>query len=229
VLSDGSLLVVFVQIPASTATGLGPFAMYATRSRNHGRSWSRPVLITTGTYTDVVDPKTRTVYEPHCCVYSLAAGPRRTAHLAWTTNSSTTAGAVHVVSTFDGGRSWPASVVLDRPAQALEATVAATRRTLAVTWYDFSGDQPAGQVRPTTLWLARSGDGGATWTIERLAGPFDIASAPPVGAGYLGDFQSLVPVRGGFQAAFTVARPLAVVGSSDIFRAFIPDLPPPSP
>ena len=73
--------------------------------------------------------------------------------------------------------------------------------------------------------MARSGDRGATWRIDRLAGPFDLSTAEPVGGSYLGDFQSLVATKGGFEAAFTLAGPFARTGATDIFRAAIPNLP----
>src|SRR3989442_859066 len=87
VLSDGSLLVVFAQIAPSTLTsGTGPFALYATRSSDQGKVWSAPVMIRTGSYSDVVDPTTGIDYVPYCCSFSLAAGPNGSAHVAWTTN-----------------------------------------------------------------------------------------------------------------------------------------------
>jgi hypothetical protein len=225
VLSNGDLLVVFSQIPADTAeSGSGPFTLFATRSSDRGTTWSQPVEVASGSYSDVVDPATGTVYEPHCCPFSLAAGPEGSAHLAWVTNEGVGAGRIHVASSADGGRSW-STTALDRPAQAFHPAVAATPRTLAVMWYDFGGAQPADQARPTTLWMARSPDGGSTWITEELAGPFDLTSATPVGQGYLGDHQSLVAVPDGFEAAFTLAEPLAHHGPSDVFAAAIPDLP----
>ena len=224
-LDDGTLLIVYAEIPASTIdAGDGPFALYATRSADHGKTWSQPVRVRSDSYANVVDPETHTLYEFACCVFSLSAGPGRSAYLAWNTNPSLQEGHVKVISTSDGGRSWTTTADLARPAQAFEATVAATPRTIALTFYDFSGAQPPDQDRPTTLWLARSGDGGVTWRIRRLAGPFDLASeTPPGDAAYLGDFQSLVPVDGGFEAAFTLAKPLARNGPSDVFAAFIPE------
>ncbi len=55
-----------------------------------------------------------------------------------------------------------------------------------------------------------------------LAGPFDMRTAAPVGAGYLGDFQSLVPAGNGFEAAFTLAEPQAKHGPTDIFAKAVP-------
>lgn len=227
VLSDGSLLVVFSQIPADTLeSGSGPFTLLSTRSSDGGSTWSAPVQLARGSYADVVDPRTRTVYEPKCCVFSLAAGPGGSAHVSWTTNDGAGAGTVHVATSPDGGRTWAATATLPRSGQAFEPAVAATSRTLAVMWYGFDGAQPADQARPTTLWLARSADGGRTWTIDELAGPFDISTAPPASGGaYLGDYQSLVAVPGGFEAAFTLAKPLAHDGPTDVFAAAIGDLP----
>jgi hypothetical protein len=223
VLDDGSLLDVFGEGSANIlVTGKGAFTLYATHSTDHGATWSRPVPAGSSSFADLVDPKTGKIYQP-CCAFSLAGGPNHAAELAWTTTSNGTSGDVHIASSFDGGRSWAASADLHRSAQAFQSTVATTGATIAVTWYDFTGAQPLDQVRPTTLWLARSGDRGTTWTIEPLAGPFDLSTAVRlVGSGFLGDYQSLAPVGRGLEAAFTVARPSALKGPSDIFAAAIP-------
>ena len=227
VLGDGAVLAIFAELTPETFTsGEGPFTLYSSRSTDGGDTWSAPVEVSSGTYSNVVDPQTGEVYQAYCCLPSLAAGPGDSAHVVWNTNSSSDQGAIHLASTADGGRSWTVAPPLERSAQTFVPTVAATPRTIAVTWYDFAGEQPAGQARPTTLWVARSKDAGASWTLDRLAGPFDIATATPPGqANYLGDTQGLVAVSGGFEAAFTAATPVAVNGPTDIFRAFIADLP----
>lgn len=219
---DGSLLDVYTEIPTDTFSTPGPFTLYATRSRDHARSWSRPVTIATGNFADLVDPHTHAVYAPYCCVSSLAAGPNDSAHLTWVTETGPTSADVHLASSADGGRSWSELATLQRPAQAFQSTVAAGHGTIALTFYDFSGEQPADQGRPTTLWLARSADDGASWAIEPLAGPFDLRSAGTVGVGALGDYQALVPTSDGFEAAFTLARPYAQHGPTDVFAAAIP-------
>jgi hypothetical protein len=223
VLGDGSLLDVFAETPSNIFfTRTGPFALYATRSNDRGATWTVPVRAGAGTFADIVDPARGTTYDRPCCVFSLAAGSGASASIAWTTRSTTTAGDVHIAYSTDGGRTWPVATDLQRPGQPFQSAVAITGHSEAVAWYDFSGAQPANQSRPTTLWVARSDDGGANWSVSRLAGPFDMSTAAPSGGNYLGDFQSLVPNGSGFEAAFTLARPFASNGATDIFATSVP-------
>ncbi len=224
-LSDGSLLAVFGEIPLTVfLTGSGVLTMYATRSTDGGRTWSPAVKVARDLLSNIVDPDHQsTVYEVHCCVFSLAAGPDRSAHLSWSTTHGVNAGDVWVTSTSNAGRTWSAPSDIHRSAQVFQPTLAVSAKAgLALTWYDFTGHTPGANQLLTRLWVARSFDGGTTWTIRRLAGPFDMRTAAPVGAGYLGDFQSLVPVSDGFEAAFTLAEPQAQHGPTDIFAEAVP-------
>jgi len=214
---DGSLLAVFAQTPASTAeTGNGPMILYAARSADHGVTWSPPVRVGSGNFANITDPVTGTAYEPHCCTFSLAAGRQHTAALTWTTQLADGTSAVNIASSSDGGGSW-STLDLPRAKPAFEPTVAINGKRIAATWYDFTGQPGLGQTRSTTLWAASSTGNGGVWKIEALAGPFDLKTAGLFSAGYLGDYQSLVPWRHGFEATFTLAKPFADNGPTDIF------------
>ena len=218
-LADGTLVTAFFEIPVDVlTTGHGPFTIYAIRSRDQGATWSAPVLVASGRFADLVDPKhPAAVLYSHCCLFSIAAGPGDTADVAWTTISAVASADVHVASTSDGGKTWSTAADLHRSAQAFQATVAAdTDGTTAVTWYDFTADN-GGPSLLTTVWAAVSRDAGASWPVTRVAGPFDDRTA---GAS-LGDFQSLVAVNQGFEAAFTLAKPQAQFGPTDIFAVAV--------
>jgi hypothetical protein len=224
-LSDGSLLDVFGEISlANEVRGTGTMTLYSTRSGNAGKAWSTPLRLGSFVFGDVADPARSKSIEAHCCAFSLTSGPGRAARLVWTDPSSTSHGDVWTAASNDSGATWSAPSDLHRPGPAFEASVAeAADGSLAITWYEISPNaQPTGQL-PTTLELARSCDGGRSWSIHPLAGPFDVRTAVgPIGNGPLGDYQSLVPVGGGFEAVFTLGRPQAHYGSTDIFAAAVP-------
>jgi uncharacterized repeat protein (TIGR01451 family) len=74
-----------------------------------------------------------------------------------------------------------------------------------------------GARRTTHYWLRHSHDGGATWEEQKIAGTFDRTTAPPTDptpgtgspAGWLGDYQGIAPIDGGFATSFVLARPNA--------------------
>ena len=68
----------------------------------------------------------------------------------------------------------------------------------------------------TDVWFASSRDRGATWRQEHLAWPFDLRTAPN---NRLGEYQGLAGLRHGFAAVFTMSRPAAEDGPSDVFVA----------
>jgi hypothetical protein len=214
---DGGLLAVFAETPASTAeTGNGPMALYATRSSDHGVTWSAPVMIGSGNFANITDPVTGTVYEPHCCTFSLAAGRKHKAALTWTTQLAGGMSEVNIASSSDAGASW-SIVDIPRAKPAFVPSVAITEQGIAATWYDFTGPSAAGQSRSTTLWAASSAGNSGVFEIKPLAGPFDLKTAALFGAGYLGDYQSLVAVGDRFEATFTIGMPVARNGPTDIF------------
>jgi hypothetical protein len=211
---DGSLIAAYAETPASTAeSGNGPIVLYATRSSDHGVTWSTPTRVGSGNFANISDPVTGTVYEPHCCTFSLATGNKHTAELTWTTQLPDGTSRVSIASSADGGGSW-STVDLPRNKPAFEPSVAINGGRIAATWYDFTGQQIPGS---TTLWAASSPLKGGAWDIKALAGPFDLKAAGLFGAGNLGDYQSLVAWRHGFEATFTLATPFAGHGPTDIF------------
>lgn len=224
-LSDGSLLAVFDDLSFSDeASGKFAGTLFATRSVDSGAHWSTPARIGAQPQSGVVDPINKTLYQKFS-VFSVAAGPNQTAMVAWTTTSGVTSGDIHIAVTADAGQTWAPLADLHRPAQTFQATVAVAKGgAIAATWYAFDGPQPPGMSRPTELWAARSDDEGATWSVRPLAGPFDLAAAAGsnFAGNYLGDYQALVASGGSFEAAFTIAKPLAANGPTDIFATYLP-------
>src|SRR5947208_14309719 len=74
---------------------------------------------------------------------------------------------------------------------------------------------------------SRSSDGGRTWHETRIGGPFDLRTAPFIPPGlnlpgyFLGEYQGLTAIPGGFLAVFPQASPQARQGMTDGFSARI--------
>ncbi len=225
VLSNGALLDVFGEARAQPITA--PQQTFATRSTDHGRTWSRPVHITTVGQNPILDPDSGKPQYDHCCLFGFAAGPNGRAYLAYTDVTGARSGRVLVSSSTNGGKSWRRPRTLARLyAQTLLPAVAvADDGTVGITWYDFRNDKPGDNALTTDYWFAYSRDGGQRWHERHLAGPFDLRTSRRTGRP-VGVYQGLAGLRHGFAATFIQANPRARYGSEDVFFARIT---PPAP
>jgi hypothetical protein len=219
-LSDGTLLDVFGEPRAQPVTA--PQQTFATRSTDHGRTWSHPVRITTVGQNPILDPDTGKAQYDFCCLFGVAVAPNDHAYLAYTRVGGRKSGRVLVVSSTNGGKSWrrPRTVV-GLHAQTLEPAIAVAHDgTVGLTWYDFRNDKPHDKALTTDYWFAYSRDGGKHWHQHHLAGPFDLRTSRRTGRP-VGVYQGLAGLRHGFAATFIQAKPQAKRGSEDVFFARI--------
>jgi len=100
--------------------------------------------------------------------------------------------------------------------------------TVGVRFYHLRRDRLGDAALTTDSWFRHSHDRGRHWREARLGRSFDLRTAPLVGNEgpfprglFLGDYQALVGLRGGFAPVFACARPAARRGPSDIFFARI--------
>jgi hypothetical protein len=100
------------------------------------------------------------------------------------------------------------------PAAAFNATVEVSEDgTVGVLYYDFRSNTAAPGL-PTDAFLAHSHNGGATWSEQHLAGPFDMENAPFARGYFLGDYQGLTAIGTDFLAFFSVST--AADNSADV-------------
>ncbi len=94
---------------------------------------------------------------------------------------------------------------------------------IGVRYYDFRDDASDPTTLLTDLWLARSADAGLTWTETRLAGPFDLTTAPLTEGGYfLGDYEALTATASRFVTLFSTTSatsPPDLANRTDIYTA----------
>ncbi|MGI9024917.1 MAG: hypothetical protein ACR2GP_04955 [Burkholderiaceae bacterium] len=90
---------------------------------------------------------------------------------------------------------------------------------IGVMYYDFRDDTADASTLLTDLWLARSADAGATWTEARLAGPFDLTTAPLTEGGYfLGEYQALAATASRFVTLFATTN-ADLANRTDVYTA----------
>ena len=114
----------------------------------------------------------------------------------------------------DAGQTWSAPVKVNgTPSaaftdQAWEPAVHVNSSgVVAVSYYDFRNDVSGDGRLTTDHWIAHSHDGGATWSEDHLAGPFDLHQAPYARGYFVGDYQGLDSQGTVFRPFFTLANP----------------------
>lgn len=107
----------------------------------------------------------------------------------------------------DGGRTWrrPVRINRDRSTQAFTASIEVDADgNLGVTYYDFRNENPATPVLETDAWFARSSDGGASWSEERITpASFDMRAAPDARGYFVGDYEGLAASGMAFKPFFS--------------------------
>lgn len=219
VLPDGTLLSTFLVFA-------DPVRIMAMRSTDKGRTWSRPVKIGTASQQHPYDPDDKALEVRDEPAPTPAVGPDGTAYVAYYSVAGPRSSPIMLSRSKDGGRTWssPKAIIRGRTQHFNPSLVALHDGTLGLTFYDFRRDKPKDGRLTTDYWFAQSRDRGASWNQVHLGGPFDALTAavavnPQATGRFLGEYQGLAPLGRGFASAFTMSKPAARKGPSDIFFA----------
>jgi hypothetical protein len=198
--------------------------MRVVRSTDQGATWGAPITIATIAPRGAADPTTNLAIRDGAGLPSVAVAPG-TGHVYVVWQDSVFSGgqldAIALSRSTDGGLTWSVPVRVNNnsgAAQAFTPNVAVNANgVVAVTYFDLRSDN----AEPTTLgadyWIARSADGGATWTEARVSGPFDLAQAP-VARGYsIGDYMSLAAAGNEFVALWVQTTGAGAGNRNDVF------------
>lgn len=112
------------------------------------------------------------------------------------------------------GDSWAEVATIPLPSDALIPNLAFTSDGTIGVLYDVATDQG----KTTDAYLSYSHDGGITWNVLHLGGPFDLSSIPN---GSICTYEELHAMPRGFGAVFALGAPTATEGATDIFFARI--------
>jgi hypothetical protein len=210
---------VFGRADFSSGEPLG--SIQVARSLDEGRTWLPPVQAGSKPVFDLHDPDFGDSL-PSPGFPSAAVSPDGTVYVAFEDSRTPSSGAIGVLRSQDGGRTWSSSMLPGVTAFAFEPAIAVdSRGTVGVTWYDLRNDRLGDAALTADVWFAHSDDGGSSWRQIHVAGPTDLRTAPLPAHNYVGEYQGLAPLRRGFAAAFTLAAPQAKDGPTDIFFARI--------
>src|SRR5262249_1225630 len=93
-----------------------------------------------------------------------AAGPDGSVYIAFNDSTSPASGAIGILRSRDGGRTWSSSRLPGVSAFAFEPAIAVdSHGTVGGTWYDMRNDRAGDDAVTADVWFAHSGDHGATW------------------------------------------------------------------
>lgn len=186
VLPNGTLVNLFVQLDGPEDASVTA-TIRAMRSTDRGDTWSAPVNVSPLQALGARDPTTGTRIRDGSIVAQMAAGPDGALHVVWQDARFTGArDAIAYSRSTDGGLTWGAPVRVNARADATAFTPQVHVRadgTVGVTYFDLRSDTADAATLWAEHWLARSTD-GATWSEVRVAGPFDLATAPLSGTQY---------------------------------------------
>lgn len=223
VLSDGTLINVFIQIPVDVAP-IGPTGVWAMRSQDQGDSWSTPIFVADIPETVLTDPDNgRGLGRGGSSVTpSVAVGGNKEVYVVWHLIESTSSSRILFAKSLDGGATWsaPAALAVEGTQAFLPTVAVSPSGAVGVTYFDFRDNVSGDQQLTTDLWFRHSQDDGATWSETHVAGPFDIRPAPSPGGFPLGDYFGLQPIgRDGFGAVFVQTISPQTQGVTDVFFA----------
>jgi hypothetical protein len=230
VLPDGTLLNLFFLDNGSFALPEGsptvPWDVMAQRSTDGGQTWGDAVRVATAQPWPPSDPDSGDEVRAIPLI-SLDVGADGTVYVAWNEKSGRDVyddGYVRVARSTDGGASWsePMTVAHVHGQTFLPSLAVAGDGTVGVLWDDTRNDVRGDNQLTADVWVARSGDRGASWREDHVAGPFDLRTGPRSGSAgiggiFLGDYQAMVGLPEGFGAIFAAPRPVAATGPSDGF------------
>jgi BNR/Asp-box repeat protein len=131
-------------------------SMYVSKSTDFGQNWNT-VLVETlqrGTDKDILAVRGRDVYLAYNAVQKIYASVSHDGGATWTTN--------HVVSNTNSKLGWSLA----------GGGGVDSRGTVYFAWEGYT--QNGGAKGPVNIFVSRSSDGGATWTVSRV----DVSQAP---------------------------------------------------
>ena len=214
--------------PDGLAAVGGAVTFLALTSRDGGRSWSGLSRIATTHNLALTDFERGTDIRASAPLFSADADRRGRAYVAWRDARSSHSSPI-LLSTSSDGRRWSGPTLVSPGANRglIPDLAVAHDGTVAVRFYDLRDDRPGDTALTANSWLRYSFDRGRHWGEKRLGGSFDLRNAPlvngrPLATGlFIGDYEGLVAVPGGFATVFARAQPTAGSGATDLFFARI--------
>jgi hypothetical protein len=222
VMPDGDLVDAFTQFSNDNKGGRQGGLIRVMRSEDAGDSWSGQitverlgaigVTVPDSTFDDDADPDPVRTSDFNAEVASDERANTDNVYAVWQDArfNGFQRDQIAFSKSTDGGETWSAPVRINGEPSTQAFTPAIRvddQGNIGVTYYDFRNDNPATYAVETDLWFLRSGDGGQTWSEERVTpASFDMRIAPFAGGYFLGDYQGLTAYSDRFVAYSTLTN-----------------------
>ena len=222
-LPDGTLIDFFSRF--NTVGNATAVSLNVIRSLDKGLTWSTPIGVAAAQAIGVRDPEAGTPVRDAANLGAIAAGAHGELVVVWQDArfGGGTRDGIAFSRSQDGGLTWstPARINRDATVQAFTPSVAIRADgIIAVTYYDFRSNTSDAATLPTDYWITRSTD-GETWRESRVAGPFDLATAPNAQGLFLGDYQSLVAIGSVFVPFYVATNDRNIGNRTDVFASLV--------
>jgi hypothetical protein len=224
VLADGTLVTFFTQFDDGGA-GHATATLGVVRSSDKGVTWSGRIVVSPVQSVGTRDPQNGTFVRDGTNLGAIAAGPHNDVVVVWQDArfSGGVRDGIALSRSTDGGLTWstPARINRDPSVPAFEPAVAVrSDGTIGVTYYDFRSNTADPATLPTDYWIVRSSD-GVSWRESRVAGPFDLATAPISDGLFLGDYQALIAIGDLFVPFYATTNGTDLSNRSDILDSLV--------
>jgi Repeat of unknown function (DUF5648) len=227
ILSDGTLVNVFLEIlrdANGTTTGA---KMRLIRSSDEGVTWSAPTDIAEYLGVGVLNSETGIAVRDGAGLPSVSAGVNNSLHVVWQ-DARFSGGAydgVAYVRSADGGRTWsaPRQVNAQRDVPAFTPIVnARTDGVVGIAYFDLRANTSNTSTLPTVLRLTTSSDQNV-WYESEIESAFDLNLAPIARGYFLGDYFGLTSRSGAFEAFYTRTTGERTVNRTEGVFASVPE------
>ncbi len=203
----------FFDLITQSTRGRLAYSVQFVKSLDGGDSWSQPMAVADIRSAPVAVPNSRTGVRAGGIIPAAGIDPNSSKlYVVWMDSrfGNGRYPEIAVSSSGDNGDSWSQPERVNTPTGGAAFTPAVavnSMGTVASTYYDVRDRKSDSSPLLTDYWVTFSTDGAATFGGEsRLAGPFDILSAPNSGGYFLGDYQGLAALSDSFIAFFVQAN-----------------------